>query len=158
MQCFAHHGLFLLHRQAYCTCSYVCTYICTVCMYIQVCFLSAVSLCMWVCVRTYVHTYSMHLFLLPSLPPLCTATHANPSSPALWCRLSYGTLEQHSLQCLWGHHQTVEHGQFQNKAGTHTHIFIAYTSYSASEFVRDMLYIQYICTYVRTHVHMYLHV
>ena len=37
-----------------------------------------------------------------------------------------------------------------------THIFIAYTSYSASEFVQDMLYIQYICTYICTHVRTYV--
>ena len=142
------------------TCSYICTYLSMyVCMYV---YPGVFSLSLLVCecayIHTYICTYSMYLFLLPSLPPLCTASHANPPSPALWCHLSYGTLGQHSLQCLWGHHQTVGHGQFQNKAGTYTHIHCLYKIQRFWVCSRHVVYIYSTCvyTYVCTHVLTYM--
>ena len=156
MQCFAHHGLFLLHRQAYCT----CTYICTVCTYVCIsrCVFSLLLVCACECayVHTYIHTVCTYFSSPPSLlsvqlpmQTLLPLHYDAVSAMALWdntlCSACGVTIK------LW----SMDNSRIKQ---VRTHIFIAYTRYSASEFVQDMLYIQYICTYICTHVRTYVRV
>ena len=86
----------------------------------------------------------------PPPSPHFTASRANPPATALRRCFCYGTLGQHSLQCMRCHHQAVEHGQLQNKTGMCTCVWLTY-----KKTVCSWVDCTCICTYVRTYVHVH---